>query len=282
MFLRGDVDARQLVDLDWGELWKEAQKLRRKADDASYWDGRAADFAKTCGVSPYAVEFIERMRLQPEDTVFDMGCGTGALAIPLAKAGHEVYACDFSAEMLRLLNERAENEGIAHLIHTAQLSWDEDWEEKGLPVCDIAVASRSISTEDMRDSLKKLMSRAERQCCITLATDSSPRIDEVLVKAMGRKKAYYPDFIFGMNILLQDDYQPELSYIRSERDDTFESFDHAIEKTCKIVEATDEERDALIAYSREHLLPRQEESGVEVWAYDHRRTTSWAFISWMK
>lgn len=271
-----------MLEIDWGSEWVEAQKRRRKADDAGYWDRRAPSFAKTSGTSPYAEEFLKRAHVGEDETVFDMGCGSGTLALPLARAGHEVWACDFSEAMLDLMMRRAEEEGTARLIHPIRVAWDDDWDLAGVPTCDVAFASRSIATSDLQRALTKLASRARRRVCLTLATDTSPRSDEVLLRAVGRERREYPDFVFGMNILWQMGLYPDLSYIRSERLSEFESFEHAIEKTCDIIDATPEERDRLMAYSREHLHERRDDGGEVVWTYDHVRVTSWAFISWDK
>ena len=39
--------------------------------------------------------------------IIDLGCGTGRLAIPLAQRGYQVLAVDLSAEMLRVVGEKA-------------------------------------------------------------------------------------------------------------------------------------------------------------------------------
>ena len=41
--------------------------------------------------------------------VFDMGCGTGALAVPLGLAGHKVVAADFSRGMLDRMSGSAKS-----------------------------------------------------------------------------------------------------------------------------------------------------------------------------
>jgi magnesium-protoporphyrin O-methyltransferase len=41
-------------------------------------------------------------------TIWDAGCGAGSLSLPLAQAGAEVHAVDFSTRMIRLLARRAE------------------------------------------------------------------------------------------------------------------------------------------------------------------------------
>jgi len=42
------------------------------------------------------------LNLKKTDTVLDIGCGTGRLAIPIAKKVRKVYALDASREMNRL------------------------------------------------------------------------------------------------------------------------------------------------------------------------------------
>lgn len=143
------------IDIDWAAAWKEEQLRRNNPDNADMWNERAKGFAKTCGTSPYATAFLERAAIRGGETVLDMGCGSGTLALPLARAGHEVYACDFSQGMLDALMEAAFAEGIAEHIHPMLLAWDDNWNSAGVPVCDVALASRSIATSDMQASARQ-------------------------------------------------------------------------------------------------------------------------------
>lgn len=270
------------VEFDWGEAWIEEQKERRPADNNEYWNNRAPSFAKTAGTSPYAEEFIERAGIEEGETVFDMGCGSGTLALPLARAGHHVYAADFSPVMIDLMMQRAKLEKIDEYIHPIELSWDGDWGRIEAPVCDLAFASRSLATSDMRAALRKLSSMARRRVCVTLTTGMSPRADVVLMEAIGRKLPKFPDCVFAFNILWEMGIQATVDYIRSARKSEFESFEEAIDKTCEILEATPEERTRLIEYSAEHLHETRGDDGVPRWEYDHDRITSWAYITWDK
>lgn len=49
---------------------------------------------------------------QEMKTVLDLGCGTGALAIPLAKEGFRVIGVDFSTDMLAVAAEKSSKEGL--------------------------------------------------------------------------------------------------------------------------------------------------------------------------
>jgi hypothetical protein len=270
------------IDIDWNAAWKEDQMFRRNADNSEYWNNRAPSFAKTAGESPYAKEFLENAGILEGEIVFDMGCGSGTLALPLARAGHHVYACDFSEVMLDLMMERAELDGVAQFIHPVNLAWDEDWSRIKAPVCDVAFASRSIATADLQSALVKLDSMARRRVCLTLTTGMSPRTDSVLFGAIGRELPKYPDCVYAFNILWGMGITPNVRYIRSSRTNEFNSFEEAIDKTCEIFEATSDERTRLIEYSAQHLHEIQQQDGTTRWEYDHKRITSWAYISWDK
>ncbi len=45
--------------------------------------------------------------------VLDVGCGTGRIAIPIAKQGSNVIGLDFSRKILQIARSKAENEGVA-------------------------------------------------------------------------------------------------------------------------------------------------------------------------
>ena len=87
------------------------------------------------------------MGIRPGETVFDMGCGTGAIALPLGELGHKVVAADFSQGMLDRMQAVIESQGI-RTVFSKLMSWDEDWAAKGVRtgMVDICVASRSIAT----------------------------------------------------------------------------------------------------------------------------------------
>ena len=267
--------------IDWREAWAEYQHVRRAADKADYWNARARSFSLKAGTSPYAHEFIERAAIKEGESVLDMGCGSGTLAIPLALAGHEVYACDFSHAMLSILEEAAEANGVADKIHTKLVSWTDDWDALGVPVCDVALASRSMAAIDLWDAIEKLDSRARRRVCVTMGTDQSPRIDEVLREAVGRPKPGLSEFVYTMNILWVMGKLPELSHIYSGRQDTFETIEDAVAKHAKVLEANADETALLRAYAAEHMHQVETEDGLR-WRFDHERVTSWAFISWSK
>ena len=177
------VDEDLINRSDWEEEWKQLQTAREHFDDPAVWDARAKTFPVKHGSQQgYVEQFLERAALKPGESVLDMGCGTGALATPLAQSGHPVIACDFSRGMLRMLEDDMSELGVGGVdIHV--MSWDDNWNEHGIGenCVDVAFASRSIATYDLRHALEKLTRVARRRVCITLPASLSPKSDDKLL-----------------------------------------------------------------------------------------------------
>ena len=286
-----------LTTTDWNAEWKELQRARRHADDASYWDERAKTFTTKDSPNPYVERFLELAQVRDGESVFDMGCGTGAIALPLAAAGHEVTAADFSSGMLSGLRERAGKDGVTG-VETIKMSWEDDWEEHGIAPRshDVCTASRSIAVDDMRLALLKLSAVARRRVCITLPTGSSPRTDARVLDALGLANRVGRDHLYAIAMLVNLGFEPEVGYIKSARLDTFSSVDDAVAKYQAMVEAQTAfvpEKRVQVALAKlrpwvESQLVENEnagkpdEKGIEqgVLRLAAPRVVSWAHISW--
>lgn len=288
----------KLTTTDWGEEWKRLQLARQAADDPAYWNERSKTFS--CGKipSPYADRFIELAGIREGETVLDMGCGTGALSIPLAMAGHEVIAADFSSGMLERLGEECATRGL-NTVTTKLMSWEDDWGACGVGEnsVDVACASRSIATADLRDSLTRLSRVARRRACITLSTGCSPRADERIMQAMGIGGLMGRDFLYAFVLLTDMGYRPEVNYIDSERDDTYATKEEAFENLAKMVtdapselistEAAAFALKRLSAWLDDNLIaneqagaPDENSQPQKALKLAHPRTISWAHIAW--
>lgn len=293
---------------DWNEEWKELQRARRHADDAAYWDKRSATFATKDAPNPYVDRFLELARIQPGESVFDMGCGTGALSVPLAAEGHRVTAADFSQGMLDKLRESLDEKGCAQNATLVKMSWSDDWRAFGVEPgsADVALASRSIATADLRDSLMRLTDVARRRVCITLSTGTSPRSDEGLLADLGIRGRLGYDYLYAFNILANDGLRPEISYIDSLRDDSFDSREDARASFARMVDSALEAPETYVDAAAFEAARKRAMARLEEWLDAHLvpnedagkpdrkgvpqgklrttrpRTISWAFISWNK
>ena len=244
-----------LTTTDWNAEWMQLQKARRHRDSAVYWNERAKTFTSKDYPNPYVNSFLERAGVAPEESVFDMGCGTGALALPLGEAGHTVTAADFSEGMLSILRRELETRGI-NSVHCEQMSWEDDWEEHGITPKshDVCTASRSIAVDDMRAALLKLTMVARRRVCITLPTGASPRTDDHVIEALGLASRVGRDHLYAVNILSSMGFEPELTYIKSSRHDTFETFDDALHKYDDMVRKACTARSSSLSRAENHHL----------------------------
>ena len=286
-----------LTTTDWNAEWKELQKARRHADDASYWDERAKTYTTKDAPNPYVERFLSLAGIRDGESVFDMGCGTGAIAVPLADAGHAVTAADFSSGMLSALQERAGQTALENLT-TIQMSWEDNWEDHGVAPKshDVCTASRSIAVDDMRLALLKLSAVARRRVCVTLPTGSSPRTDARVLDALGLANRVGRDHLYAIAMLANLGYEPEVAYIKSPRLDTFASAEEAYLKYKAMVESQASfvpEKRVQVALAK--LRPwvesqlcenenagKPDEKGVEQGPVRlaSPRVISWAHISW--
>lgn len=288
---------QSLIDTDWGAQWMREQAEYHPDDNVEYWDNRAPRFGTKRGISDYVLAFIEKLALEPGDSVFDMGCGNGALALPLAKAGHRVIARDFSGGMLAALAEEIAAQGVSG-IDFAQMSWEDDWQACGVGerIVDVAFASRSIITSDLRASLEKLSKVARKRACVTVSTNASPHVSADILRSLGAKAIKERDSMYTFAILVQMGFHPEVSYIMSRRCDAYEDAEDAraaIERMIVSAEpymSIDDARacrENLPAWLEENLVPNERAGQLN----SHNeiegplrlrvpREVRWAFISW--
>ncbi|HBT94830.1 MAG TPA: hypothetical protein DEB24_01380 [Coriobacteriia bacterium] len=217
---------KTLLGMDWREKWIRYNRARKAPDDAGFWDGRAKSFNHYAGMSAYAESFIDLLDADPGSSFLDMGCGSGTLAIPLARAGHRVVAADFSQGMLAELERSIAAEGL-DAVTTVRLDFNAPWsewlaaglEEKSV---DMALASRSTMVDDLGSAFEKLERVARKKVAVTMATEYGPRGNKHLgepIEGVDGEITFVPDYIFAMNILFQMERFPELHFINADKVD---------------------------------------------------------------
>ncbi|HOG91214.1 MAG TPA: methyltransferase domain-containing protein [Syntrophales bacterium] len=265
-----------LTDLDWNRLWKAKLAARRSVSrDAAFWDGRASAFAKSTDTI-YCDKLLSLMNPEAHWTVYDMGCGSGALAIPLAQRVSSVTAVDFSARMLDVINDRCKIDGISN-VKTILGSWEDDWAQLGVGNYDIVIASRSLVVDDLQSCILKLAAVAKKRVYIVTAVGDGPH-DRRLFTALGRPFEPGPDYIYYYNVLYHLGIRAQLSFIEEIRDRTFESPDDAAESMKWMLgKLTALEEKKLAAYVGKNLIQR-----LGKWRLSYSQTIRWAVMWWEK
>ena len=82
-----------------------------KSSMRSTW--MAGDFGQVAKTIARGAEaFVARLPLNPASRVLDVACGTGNVAIPLARAGHEVTGVDIASNLITQARDRAAAEHL--------------------------------------------------------------------------------------------------------------------------------------------------------------------------
>lgn len=274
--------------VDWEAAWHAYQDSRMRPGTREHWDKRAASYGEHAGASgelgAYERIFLERAGIRPGETVLDMGCGVGLLAVPLAQRGHCVVCVDFSAGMLEQLEARAEQAGVRDMLDVRQLAWDDDWDAAGVgrDCVDVAIASRSLATYHLTNAIAKLDRAARRRVCATVAAGRSPMRDERAFEAVGRAREAVRDYAFVTNILFDHGVFPELSYVVTHSLPAFADRAEALRKLADMLggNLTDAEQRRLETFLDAHYAPCADAHPDRAFVSDARREVRWAFVAW--
>ena len=99
-------------DVDWVSYW--AERLSTKVDKD--WDKAAPGFYKRTKKDDYQTALFDKLILDENDVVLDVGCGEGSVTIPIAKRVKKVIGVDSSPKMLEYLEKRANENNITKIF----------------------------------------------------------------------------------------------------------------------------------------------------------------------
>ncbi len=219
VFMQNKFKAYRLniLDIDFNTLYKkQKQSSDFKPKTKEEWDAKAEDLNKRIHQSIYNEQFLSAVNTSGCETLLDIGCGPGNLAIRFAKKLSQIYALDYSSEMLKCLNQNCISKKIDN-ITTHQLSWDDDW--SNLPRTDIVIASRSMEVADMKVALEKLNNQAKKRVYLTYKTGGS-FLDIDMLKLIGKTVTPKPDYIYIVNILYSLGINAKVGFLESENNDS--------------------------------------------------------------
>jgi arsenite methyltransferase len=86
--------------------------------DAKFWDNLAEKYAAQPVADVPAFErkkAITREYLRADSAVLEVGCGTGSLALDLARSAGHIHGLDVSAEMVRIANTKKAAQGVTNV-----------------------------------------------------------------------------------------------------------------------------------------------------------------------
>ena len=88
---------------------------QRDANADVFWNRLAEEYARKPVGDPAGFErkiAATRSRIEPDDVILDIGCGTGSLALRLAPGAGHVHGLDLSREMIRIAKTKARDQAV--------------------------------------------------------------------------------------------------------------------------------------------------------------------------
>jgi SAM-dependent methyltransferase len=238
---------------------------------------KAVSFAARNQSSPFASLVLAHIPLAPTATVLDVGCGSGTLALPIARQVSAVTAIDFSAGMLTALRQMAAAADITN-ITTIQAGWEDDWASLAIQRHDIAIASRSLAVADLRSALQRLDDYAAELVIIVDRIAPTP-FDPEAFAAVGRPFECGPDYIYVLNTLYSMGIHANVDIIGLDRETAFADLDEAMDSyRWMIRDMSPAEESAL----RLHLAQKSRPGDDGRIVVDRGFRPQWACIWWDK
>ena len=263
---------------------KQASTMNR--DSQAYWNKRAATFTRDATIE-YERWLLDLLALKDGDEVLDMGCATGTLAVPLARAGHRVHGCDFAEAMLAILDERATADKLPITSHL--LAWEDDWEDAGLGEnsVDVAFASRSLMSGDVPACVRKLDAAARSRAAVVVPDSLLPSRDPRLLTYLGRSARRARIVRDVTRALAALGRVPIFATTQTFRPMRFSSFGEARSDLRRLAGPepfTPREERLFDAYAAEHFVREAATNASgeseDLWILDYKLPVTWVFIGW--
>jgi SAM-dependent methyltransferase len=184
------------------------------------WNQRADGFAKNLKPEKKQKRMEEIFELLDEagfqakgSRVLDIGCGPGAISIPLARAGANVTALDISYKALEYLKANADREGLS--IETIECSWwKANIDKLGLRnKFDLVVTSMTPAVKDA-PAFDRMMACSRKYCYYShfLKMGHNRNNEEILRNVLNkespRQSSGMPPFVNNFMLLYLNGYRP--------------------------------------------------------------------------
>lgn len=249
--------------IDYNGLWKLAVRKRFSPgfgdeDAGCIWDRRADYYDRSVRENRENALFsLSLMDLRPEDTVLDVGAGSGRLAVPAAKKVRSVTAVDPSARMLMYLRDNMAGAGLSNCRYV-QKKWEDVCLKRDMEPHDVVISAFSMGFYDAARALDKLH-RASKRDVYVFWFARKGREDSLLnyiSESMGKRyaeKPHYPDYICILNILHDMGIFADVKIQEYGWTESFMSPEDAVSKALLNRKITHEEKEYAYEFFRENL-----------------------------
>ncbi|MDD5015040.1 MAG: class I SAM-dependent methyltransferase [Atribacterota bacterium] len=265
----------KLNQIDWNQIWKEAmEEASWEEDGVDRWNEMATHFKRPKKENYYLKGILKKLNIDSNSTVLDIGCGPGTLTIPLAKKVKSVTALDVSGEMLKLLRERAKEEGLNNITYINK-AWEDVVIGEDIKKHDIVIASRSLCMFDLKEALFKMNNTTRKYAYLTVCIGNDITDREICI-AVGKEYHPGPGYICVYNLLFQMGIYADVEILNYRSAFHYSNLEEVADFTKWKLRIEGKEQEGKL---KKYLLERlnKDDSGFKM-----ERTMAWALIKWKK
>jgi ubiquinone/menaquinone biosynthesis C-methylase UbiE len=256
--------------------WHAAMKAATfQGKGVAFWDNWVRSLPSKHEHSSYVEEVLALMDCRQGDTVLDVGAGTGALCLPLARRVRAVTALDHSRSMLDHIMAQAAAGGIVN-IQPLLLDWVRARPGLDFGQHDIVLVSRSLPAgDDILRCLELVNRSAGRICYVSWKMSGYDPLEAALCRRLGLKYRTFPGADLLCSIVQSMGISPRLDTFITRGKRVYESLEQACTQILRSGAGSEDVRETATAFLAANL---KSEGGI----YIQPKETSWALISWQR
>ena len=261
-------------DVDWASFW--AERLSKKVN--KNWDEAAPGFYKRTRKEDYNTALFDKLILDENDIVLDVGCGEGSVTVPLAQKVKKVIGIDSSPKMLEYLEKRAKDNNIDNIETILKPIEEITYEEIG--DVDVVVCSRSLNAIiPIEETLAELNKIANKYVFITIFGPENKKLEKDFDKRLGVKTEDFPDYNYFFNMLFNMGIYANIERFDLKNYKIYDSIEDAMNNgKFRLDLYSDSQKEELKKYLAE-VLTKDEKTGK---LFNVKDKADWIMVWWKK